>query len=199
MGGDRVYRWKLAIQEFHPTYKYIKGDFNSTADTFSCLNRMDDYQEKDIEAMIEDSFLFYPTVSDINFPSSFLKIAEAQQEDQDFLQAIAEDQNSPKHYYSEEIHGIDIVYYKPSSEAVPKIYLPESLHDKTIACYHEFLSHPGITCLSGIIKANFYCSNFRINERTVRTYTPIVCPSPYPALWKRDLERAVYKFTTKYR
>ena len=28
--SDRVYRWKLAIQEFHPAYKYIKGGFNST-------------------------------------------------------------------------------------------------------------------------------------------------------------------------
>ena len=35
--SDRVYRWKLAIQEFHLTYSYIKGEFNSTADTLSCL------------------------------------------------------------------------------------------------------------------------------------------------------------------
>jgi hypothetical protein len=88
---------------------------------------------------------------------SFSRISEAQQEDQDLLQAIAEDQNNPKHYCSEEIHGIDIVFYKPSSEAVPKIYLPESLRDETIAWYHEFLSHPGITRLLGTIKANFYC------------------------------------------
>jgi len=44
--SDRVYRWKLAIQEFHPTYKYIKGEFNATADTLSCLDRKDDYQDK---------------------------------------------------------------------------------------------------------------------------------------------------------
>ena len=92
------------------TYKYIKGDFNSTADTLSRLDRKDDYQEKDIEATIEDSFLFYPTMSDINLPLSFSRISEAQQEDQGLLQAIAEDRNNPKHYYSEEIHGIDIVY-----------------------------------------------------------------------------------------
>jgi len=54
--SDRVYRWKLAVQEFHPTYKYIKGDSNFTANTLSCLNRKDDYPDKDIEAMIEDSY-----------------------------------------------------------------------------------------------------------------------------------------------
>ena len=107
--------------------------------------------------MIEDSFLFYPTVSAINFPLSFSRISEAQQEDQDLLQAIAENRYTPKHYYSEEVHGNEIVYYKPSSEAKPKIYLPESLHDEIIAWYHEFLSHPGITRLVGTIKANFYC------------------------------------------
>jgi len=37
-------------------------------------------------------------VSDINFPLSFSRISEAQQEDQDLLQAIAEDQKTPKHY-----------------------------------------------------------------------------------------------------
>ena len=96
-------------------------------------------------------------MSDINFPLSFARISEAQQEDQDLLQAIDEDQNTPKHYYSEEVHGNKIVYYKPSPEAIPKIYSPGSLCDETIAWYHEFLCHPGITRLLGTIKANFYC------------------------------------------
>ena len=86
---------------------------------------------------------------------SFARIAEAQQEDDDLLQAIANDQHDPKHYYSQTIHNIDIFYYKPSSEAVPKIYLLEALRDDTIAWYHEFLSHPGITRLLGTIKTNF--------------------------------------------
>ena len=88
---------------------------------------------------------------------SFARIAEAQQEDEDLLQAIANDQHVPKHYYSQPIHNIDIVHYKPSAEAVPKIYLPEALRDDTIPWYHEFLSHPGITRLLATIKTNFYC------------------------------------------
>ena len=98
--SDRVYRWKLAIQEFHPTYSYINGEFNSTGDTLSCLEQADNYNDLDIETAIEESFLFYPTVSDINFPLSFARIAEAQQEVEDLLQVFANDQHVPNMFQS---------------------------------------------------------------------------------------------------
>jgi hypothetical protein len=55
------------------------------------------------------------------------------------------------------LFGNELVYFKSSPDALAKIYLPETLHDTTIAWYHEVLSHPGITCLYNTITANFHC------------------------------------------
>jgi hypothetical protein len=76
--SDRVYWWKFAIQEFNLTYEYVKGDVNFIADTLSRINQVENIQDA-TEQDIEDSFLFYPLMMDIECPILFSKIAEAQE------------------------------------------------------------------------------------------------------------------------
>ena len=51
---DRVYRWRLVLEEYGPEIRYIKGEKNIAADALSRLPLQDDVKEELFNDFSED-------------------------------------------------------------------------------------------------------------------------------------------------
>ena len=175
--SDRVYRWRLLLEEYGPTIVYIKGIHNTVADAISrldygpvqedkstmmtfaqCWCHYTSCQEESTANMQESMNLVFANRDDEDaiYPLTTREIANAQQHDAD-LNAIAD-----KHGYTKQLVENTEVLCKDGRMVIPK-----SLQHRAVAWYHHYLLHPGTTRLEETIRLSMYWKGLR---KTVQSH-----------------------------
>jgi RNase H-like domain found in reverse transcriptase/Integrase zinc binding domain len=135
---DCVLRWLLLLEEYGVQFEYLPGKKNVVADALSRL----DIDELRIQT--EEAFTFLPESehSNIKFPMHTALIFKEQVR----VQGLREKGLSQPFYSMQHIEGYDLLCYKD------KIYIPQSLRQRVLSWYHEYLLHPGQTCTEQTIR-----------------------------------------------
>jgi putative transposase len=162
---ERVMRWRLLIEEFGPTLKYIKGPKNVVADALSRLDLMspaptnvdNDTQDSLQEVQMAESYgLDKDDLPSDAFPVTYRLIQHEQDKDETLL-ALA--RQGAKHYTLKDFHGGGrtnrLLCYKD------RIVIPKRLQNRVVHWYHYTLCHPGINRTEETISQHFYWKNMR--------------------------------------
>ena len=130
----RVMRWRLIIEEFNTTLKYIEGQKNVVADALSHLPcQENDETFEDMFAYDKDDF------TEDDHPLSYSLIDEHQKKDMELLNKITNNKN----FALKAFHGGGDVFSLICKH--DKIVIPQSLQSRIARWYHIQLMHPGET------------------------------------------------------
>eukprot|EP00804_Cyclotella_cryptica_P012131 CCRYP_009831-RA/>CCRYP_009831-RA protein AED:0.17 eAED:0.19 QI:0/0/0/1/0/0/2/0/493 len=157
--SDRVYLWRLLLEEFGPEIVYIKGTHNTVADTISrldighipnkCKKRVQlTYQEEMNPVFVNCS------KEDVIYPLTVQEIAQAQKLDASLK--TLKDQ-----YSTQVVKSIELLCKDG------KVIIPKELQHCTVSWYHHYLQHPGHTRLEETLCAVIYWKGMR---NTIRQY-----------------------------
>ena len=126
-------RWRLLIEEFGITIKYIKGEKNTVADA---LSRLDFTPTKsDITATTE--YIFSMLDDDMElFPLCMRQIAIEHSDDTELRTRMSRKKNKRK-YTKQAINDHDVILENG------KVFVPKSMRQRMITWYHHWLIHPG--------------------------------------------------------
>ena len=151
---ERVMRWRLILEEYGPTLKYIKGEHNVVADALSRLD-MDDKPES-TETLAFLAECFGSDTKDIPegfFPLKFKDIQAQQQADKQLLKYL---QGNDK-YRIRSFHGGGKTRHLIVKDE--KIVIPQQLQTRVVQWYHDQLCHPGETRTENTIRQHFTWKN----------------------------------------
>jgi hypothetical protein len=173
LNSQRVLRWRLFLEEYAPTFHYIKGEKNVVADAFSRLpiktivgeksyvgpgvpNTSDNTFaiEMDDPALL-DCFLNHPPLEEIPyFPLEYREIQQRQFADDD-LNALR--QEKPYQFPVIDMgNNVQLICYQPIPNEAWKIAVPTNMLDDLINWYHTTLNHIGMTRLYETIATHFH-------------------------------------------
>eukprot|EP00804_Cyclotella_cryptica_P029659 CCRYP_019048-RA/>CCRYP_019048-RA protein AED:0.43 eAED:0.43 QI:0/-1/0/1/-1/1/1/0/216 len=147
--SDRVYRWRLLLEEYGPTIVYIKGIHNTVADAISRLDYGPVPDDRSTWMTFAQCWCYHNTSQpetslastqesmnqvfanrneeDSIYPLTTREIAEAQQEDESLLN---------KGYSTQLVENIKVLCKEG------KMVIPTSLQHRAVAWFHHYLQHP---------------------------------------------------------
>jgi hypothetical protein len=138
--SDRVLRkyWLLLLEEYGVTFEYLPGKKNVVADALSCLE-IDSLKIQEGEVLTLFSESENNSISNIKY--TILMHAALIFKEQAKVKGLRlrEKGLAQPHYSIQHIEGYDLLCYKE------KIYIPQSLRQRELPWYHEYLLHPGQT------------------------------------------------------
>ena len=158
---ERVMRWRLIIEEYGPTLKYVKGSTNIVADALSRLHLEPSLiSEADPtvldtpgERLLAESFTYERLANEV--PTKYKTIQREQQKDKRLLQLARKSDNLRIRTF----HGGGKSFSLICEQA--QIVVPTSLQKRMVEWYHEVLGHPGETRTELTIKQHFTWKNLR--------------------------------------
>ena len=179
--SDRVYRWRLIIEEYGPEIIYIKGEHNTVADAISRLDFTPKAETKNshqknwmtftkrwcafsthtIQGNSENSTMtmnhVFATRSDEKeiYPLTVSEIAEEQAKDKSL--------QKQKSISNVEETLIENTYVLCKNG---RLIIPKTLQTRAVAWYHHYLQHPGHTRLEETLRAAMYWKNLRVDVRS---------------------------------
>ena len=142
VSSPRVMRWRLLLEEYKISLKYIKGCKNIFADCLSRAPTVHDCPTDDVEkSTTEELLALVPDEKFVTFPMETKKIRIAQQSEiknnRSFRKKIID---SPEYEYKK-LQDTYVLFKNK------KIYVPKKLRHDVLVWYHHFLCHPGATRL----------------------------------------------------
>lgn len=169
--SQRVIRWRLFLEDFSPTFHYIKGSENIIADALSRLPFNEEIiegtahlgpkisppsdgfcLEQDDKALF-DCFLHHPNIDIIPYPLSYDRLQQQQQQDLPLKQTYQHDY----HYIVKSFTPtIELITYQHTPTSPSKIVIPTTMLLEMVIWYHLNLNHPGATRLYNTIAMHFY-------------------------------------------
>jgi transposase InsO family protein len=174
---QRVLRWRLFIEEFAPTFHYIKGESNTLADALSRLPfserqnphtqpqkpsdvaRQQDASQSFFSMATDDDnlldcFVHLPGQQNIPFRMDYQSIAAAQAQDAALIQHAQKD---PTRIGQQLLAPNTQVYCYTSHPGEPwKIYLPTNQLTDIVRWYHLALGHVGISRLADTLRMHCF-------------------------------------------
>ena len=181
MTSDRVYRWRLLLEEYGPEIVYIKGIHNSVADAISRL----DYNASEVKAdqmvwmTFTKNWCYYTVHSEgASSPSNHEEsmnfvFANRAEEAEIYPLTVREISRAQKDYKSMEKLAKKHNYKMQLVENIEvlckdnKLVIPKSLQHRAVQWYHHYLQHPGHTRLEETLRAAMYWKGMR---STIRSY-----------------------------
>ena len=181
--SDRVYRWRLILEEYGPEIVYIKGIHNTVADAISRLEYVSPDTPSTDATMHQNWMTFSKcwckyelthnnSTNKHNYSMNSV-FANRSEEEEIFpltVKEIAEAQGLDKLFKAT---AIKERYDKTLIENTPvfckngKLVIPRSLQHRAVSWYHHYLQHPGNTRLEETLRAAMYWKHKR---STVRSY-----------------------------
>ena len=179
--SDRVYRWRLILEEYGPEIVYIKGIDNTVADAISrlqytpalnpnreeCQNWMTftkrwchlniSAQKYSTQHHIESMNHVFANRSEDEeiFPITVREIAEEQQKDKAILD-LCNNENFTKLL----IENTEVLCKDG------KLVIPKSLQAQVVQWYHHYLQHPGHSRLEETLRSAMYWKSMRTTIRS---------------------------------
>jgi hypothetical protein len=179
--SDRVYRWRLILEEYGPEIVYIKGIDNTVADAISrldftpvppssqkeqqnwmtftkcwCALEKDTHEFSEQQHLTSMSQVFANHSEDEEiFPITVKEIADEQHKDKS-LSALKEKEK----YEVLLIENIKVLCKDG------KLVIPKSLQKQVVQWYHHYLQHPGHTRLEETLRAAMYWKSMRTSIRS---------------------------------
>ena len=190
--SDRVYRWRLLIEEYGPKIMYIKGIDNTVADAISrldynpALNRHADDEDESISNGEKwNNFITllnrYDTDSservDTNLKTNFSQVfANNLSDDEVYPLTVAEiadaQRSDPKwkqlFKYKDPKGKIRKVIIDETEILVidqSRLVIPKVLQTRALQWYHHYLQHPGVSRLEETLVAVMYWPGLRADVR----------------------------------
>ena len=180
--SDRVYRWRLILEEYGPEIVYIKGIDNTVADAISrlqytpalnptreeCQNwmtftkhwcRLKSTTQSWCKTQHMDSMkhVFANRSDDEEiFPITVKQIADEQHKDKS-IRALCNDEK----FETLLIENTEVLCKDK------KMVIPKSLQAQVVQWYHHYLQHPGHSRLEETLRAAMYWKSMRT---TIRSY-----------------------------
>eukprot|EP00804_Cyclotella_cryptica_P005789 CCRYP_000098-RA/>CCRYP_000098-RA protein AED:0.35 eAED:0.59 QI:0/0/0/1/1/1/2/0/492 len=166
--SDRVYCWRLLLEEYGPTIVYIKGIHNTVADAISrldygpvtddrstwmtfaqcwCYHNMT--QPESSLATTEESMnqvFVNRNEEDPIYPLTTREIAEAQ---------LGDDSLLDKSYSTQLVENIKVLCKDGN------MVIPESLQHHVVTWFHHYLQHPGTKRLKETLRLSMYWKGLR--------------------------------------
>lgn len=164
--SQRVMRWRMIIEEFAPTIKYIKGEANTVADSLSRLPLIYDAETKENSKILENQLhevLAHEEDTSSGFPLHYTRIRKEQekelQKDNKLKEEIEKDEKSGKaRVYGTKMYDNErLITYRN------RIYVPKSLQHETINWYHWMLRHPGKMKLEKTLQMHCFWPNMSLH------------------------------------
>eukprot|EP00804_Cyclotella_cryptica_P022857 CCRYP_005057-RA/>CCRYP_005057-RA protein AED:0.35 eAED:0.36 QI:0/0/0/1/0/0/2/0/611 len=205
--SDRVYRWRLLLEEYGPTVVYIKGIHNTVADAISRLDYGPVANDRSTWMTFAQCWCYHNTAQpksslattkesmnqvfanrneeDSIYPLTTREIAEAQQEDESLLN---------KGYSTHLVENIKVLCKDG------KMVIPKSLQHRSVGWFHHYLQHPGTKHLEETLRLSMYwkglrttvqshvkkCHSCQVNKRRQLKYgklpTKLAITNPWEAL-----------------
>ena len=136
--STRLLHWRLLLEEFAPTFSYLRGEDNVTADTLSRLplDPTVTVDDEVVEELLQESMLFYPVESDA-FPLTLENIQTHQQADDSLLPLADRDE-----FDIQEFNGTELIARHEANNNW-RIVVPEALIRDTLVWYHGTMGHAG--------------------------------------------------------
>ena len=172
--SQRVLRWRLFLEDFSPTFHYIKGNQNVLADTLSRLEINENIIAKEEtiapqstttsqsfclqqdNPILFECFMYHPQLDKIPYPIDYTHLLQHQKQDKELIQ---EYQHNSKYILLQVSQQIQLIAYKQHKQQIPKIVIPKQLLQQMIVWYHLMLNHAATTRLFQTIHLNFYHPN----------------------------------------
>lgn len=136
-------RRRLLLEEYSPTFYWIKGEKNIVADSMSRLPTVA-HSDEAVEAREE----VFATDLDVKFPMAFDNVHKEQQSEINKNKETRKMFRNNKLFKYKNIEGYELLMTKD------KIYVPKKLRQAVLDWYHYYLCHPGATWLSKTIGQN---------------------------------------------
>ena len=164
--NDRVWRWRMALEEFDVTFHYIKGEKNVVADALSRL-MIADLQSPNEEAMMAEEAFDMAEASWRQFyqPITFVEISREQKKDKmvQTLQTQAPDRLGEVFEDIGKKTGPDrVVTELDSNDKQQRILIPASLRQRLMAWYHAMLVHPGGERMYNTLRQHYTWPNMHL-------------------------------------
>ena len=172
---QRVMRWRLIIEEFSPTLKYLKGVNNPVADALSRL-----HLEATPQSECDSTVLETPSSQNLaeafpieeedvptwTLPIAYKLLYKEQVKDKELLKKVklTSKDYSINTFLKDSQTVLQLITYKG------KIYVPQTLQKRLVQWYHEMLMHPGETRTHETVAQHFYWPNMRKTVQKVCKY-----------------------------
>ncbi len=157
-------RWRLALEEYGPDLRYVKGTENVVADALSRLE-MDENSE-----ILNISECFGYDDEDLPksaFPVRYYDIAKMQSKDKKLQQKlVSTDESYTESTFRGGDKSHDLICHNN------KIVIPKDLQQRLVDWYHEMLLHPGETRTEQTLRQHFAWKGLRKTVHDTCTRCP---------------------------
>jgi hypothetical protein len=209
MSSDRVYRWRLLLEEYGPEIIYIKGIDSTVADAISRLLFSTPAQsplEEQQNWMIRTKCWCSTTQSHEHSKDEILNYVFAHRKDDDEIFPLTVDEIAAAQKKDKTVQRDKQAYIRKLVENTHvlckdgRLVIPKKLQYRAIAWYHHYLQHPGHTRLEETLKQAMYwtdmrssirqfvkqCKSCQVNKRSKHSYgklpPKLVLKIPWEAL-----------------
>ena len=209
MSSDRVYRWRLLLEEYGPEIIYIKGIDNTVADAISRLMFSKPAQsplEEQQNWMIRTKCWCRTKQSHKHSKDEILNYVFANRKDDDEIYPLTVDEIATAQKKDKSIQKDKLSYERKLVENIyvlckdGRLVIPNKLQYRAVAWYHHYLQHPGHTRLEETLKQAMYwkdmrssirqfvkqCKSCQVNKRSKHSYgklpPKLVIKIPWEAL-----------------